>query len=730
MSDGSYQAVVYSYPVHELVDGVWVEIESTNQNARGDVSPSDARSNIIDNFVWEGHGVQNNNAIGLDIGLRSGYRCRAFIRFATMPTIPAGSTITAATMTVNIVSGTSTANLANAYRVTGEWQSGTIQWSNAPTIGPLQADNISHNNKTKFRFSCLEAVRHWYTNSTTGQNQNHGIMIRYTDETINDYNSFYSADYSNANSRPALTISYTVSGNRIEDGIYRIKSSLNGFSIGASGGISANTSVKTMYSATLAPQNMTQLWRITYLGGSLYSIRPVFAPDMALSMTSNGVCIQTIGTTDTLSGVPASARWSISHDDTFYKLYNDGKSANAMMLSSSSTVPGVSVMTGQYSENSILFRWNITAESEPEYGAWLYDTGKSQFLPMPEKCIPYSQSRTLAQLGLIPIFFTDTNVSRDFSWVSSKADVVSVNSETGAIICLDSGYSIITGTATVDSVTYSVDYTVYSTLPLSGYELEYTPSLWDDTVEDNCNCYAYAINNQVVPGTNSLWYKQQPGEYSGFDIYIREYWKNQQVLEDAAMIDFGKYSADYGTSCTFTPIDRYAVCPAGTYKVALVMKDYRASTPDYHWYRQDADGLWSHKPGTTSVLRTDSDGMKIADPYDANRGDYTIFINYYAVTPWSNMHNSVTVDGTASYLSEKQRGENAPIVAVDRIDDIYENMTLEEVVDILGIEGKDIGYGTIIHEYKTETGTVTISYCIDSDGVYRVVEVVNGGKSQ
>lgn len=25
MSDGSYQAVVYGYPVHELVDGVWVE---------------------------------------------------------------------------------------------------------------------------------------------------------------------------------------------------------------------------------------------------------------------------------------------------------------------------------------------------------------------------------------------------------------------------------------------------------------------------------------------------------------------------------------------------------------------------------------------------------------------------------------------------------------------------------------------------------------------------------
>ena len=53
MSDGSYQVEVYAYPVHELVDGVWVEIESTNQNARGDVSPGSAQTNILDNFVVE-----------------------------------------------------------------------------------------------------------------------------------------------------------------------------------------------------------------------------------------------------------------------------------------------------------------------------------------------------------------------------------------------------------------------------------------------------------------------------------------------------------------------------------------------------------------------------------------------------------------------------------------------------------------------------------------------------
>lgn len=133
MSDGTYQAVVYSYPVHELVDGVWVEIESTNPNARGDVSPDSAQSNIIDNYVLQGYDVQNNNLDRLYIGNRSTGLTRAYIQFSVMPTIPAGATIIAATMTLYLTSGTSTAANASAFQVTGgDWTSGTIQWSNKP----------------------------------------------------------------------------------------------------------------------------------------------------------------------------------------------------------------------------------------------------------------------------------------------------------------------------------------------------------------------------------------------------------------------------------------------------------------------------------------------------------------------------------------------------------------------------------------------------------------------
>ena len=210
MSDGSYQAVVYSYPVHELVDGVWVELPAPEQTARGDVSPGNAQTNILDNFVWEGHGVQDSNGVRLYIGNRSGYECQAYIQFATMPTIPAGATITSATMTLNMVSGTSTAYNAKAYQVTGaDWTSASLQWSNKPAATVLLAENISHNNKTKYQFSCLAAVQHWYNGDTTGQHENYGIMLCYNDTTIADYNSVYSADCTDAASRPSLTISYT-----------------------------------------------------------------------------------------------------------------------------------------------------------------------------------------------------------------------------------------------------------------------------------------------------------------------------------------------------------------------------------------------------------------------------------------------------------------------------------------------------------------------------------------
>lgn len=43
---------------------------------------------------------------------------------------------------------------------------------------------------------------------------------------------------------------------------------------------------------------------------------------------------------------------------------------------------------------------------------------------------------------------------------------------------------------------------------------------------------------------------------------------------------------------------------------------------DYHWYRLDQGGLWSHKPGQTRVTKSDNAGNDIADPRTADTGTY------------------------------------------------------------------------------------------------------------
>ena len=58
---------------------------------------------------------------------------------------------------------------------------------------------------------------------------------------------------------------------------------------------------------------------------------------------------------------------------------------------------------------------------------------------------------------------------------------------------------------------------------------------------------------------------------------------------------------------------------------------------DYHWYRQDSDGIWSHKRGQCPVERTVYSGNLIIDPMLADRGSYTRFLGYYAASPWNGI---------------------------------------------------------------------------------------------
>ena len=148
------------------------------------------------------------------------------------------------------------------------------------------------------------------------------------------------------------------------------------------------------------------------------------------------------------------------------------------------------------------------------------------------------------------------------------------------------------------------------------------------------NCYAYAINNHYIPGTTSFYYKQQPGQYYGNSI-IAPY--NKDDLENAIENDFNKYNLQYNTHLIFKKVSRFEICPIGTYKIAIVRYD-----GDYHFYRQNTDGTWSHKPGTSEVRNTDFSAERniIYDPEYSDRGFYDDFIGFYAVTPWGGLYEN------------------------------------------------------------------------------------------
>jgi hypothetical protein len=135
----------------------------------------------------------------------------------------------------------------------------------------------------------------------------------------------------------------------------------------------------------------------------------------------------------------------------------------------------------------------------------------------------------------------------------------------------------------------------------------YNPGPWNDqfNVEEN-NCYNYATDKMQ----NNF---AQPG---GHVESINDICTGCRCDNVSA-----KALSDGLHRCTS------GVCPPCHHKVALVMAPNR----DFHWYRQDDDGTWSHKPGDGPARNVDDSDNPILNPETADRGPYTDFCGYFCV---------------------------------------------------------------------------------------------------
>ena len=153
----------------------------------------------------------------------------------------------------------------------------------------------------------------------------------------------------------------------------------------------------------------------------------------------------------------------------------------------------------------------------------------------------------------------------------------------------------------------------------------------DDAYSGQANCYAYAMNLENDPRTGEPFKrKPQPGEFAG-----QEWSDDFMKSGDATKVEeefFRRLSADaevLGLKVTRVNFASYEA-KQGNWVVALA---YASDGSDYHWYKRDPDGTWSHKRGAYIVENWDYAHRTITDPANCNRGKYDCFLGYYEIGP-------------------------------------------------------------------------------------------------
>ena len=147
--------------------------------------------------------------------------------------------------------------------------------------------------------------------------------------------------------------------------------------------------------------------------------------------------------------------------------------------------------------------------------------------------------------------------------------------------------------------------------PLNGYEPTYNPNYWNNNknIKNNNNCYSYSVNNK-----NHHFGKPQPGYFARFNHIQNNQYKCahffKRILNDIPSVYLTSFKQK---------------CKKGFHKAFFAI-DSNKNEHDYHFYRQDNNQLWSHKPGTTNVINYDADYKIIQNPLKANR-NYTAY-NY------------------------------------------------------------------------------------------------------
>jgi hypothetical protein len=157
----------------------------------------------------------------------------------------------------------------------------------------------------------------------------------------------------------------------------------------------------------------------------------------------------------------------------------------------------------------------------------------------------------------------------------------------------------------------------------------YDPKKWNSNkyIRKSHNCYAYALNLidakqstncKKMNKTKRNCSRPQPGEYSGYNEKFDAQRVTCKRIEERMMKD----------NPSIRKLKKNQPCPIGFYKIMLYVAN---DGSDYHFFRQDNTGLWSHKDGWRLARNDDLKHKLIHTPKLADKGKYTIYCGTYAV---------------------------------------------------------------------------------------------------
>jgi hypothetical protein len=141
-------------------------------------------------------------------------------------------------------------------------------------------------------------------------------------------------------------------------------------------------------------------------------------------------------------------------------------------------------------------------------------------------------------------------------------------------------------------------------------------------IRESHNCYTYFLNLKSLKayqqckkdlGKYNYCDRPQPGRRAGYQQFKKDDFTCKEVMK--------RTGADNPKMITLKNIKQS--CPPGFYKGAVVVAPGR----DYHYYRLNKEGYWTHKPGYKPSTAYDSKGKLITDPQLASR-DYGGTLNY------------------------------------------------------------------------------------------------------